>query len=47
MHMALILPTWLITRPLMWLADHPVIAITLAVIAIAAFTFWLLRSNIN
>ena len=47
MQMALFLPTWLITRLFMNLADHPIIAITVAVIAIAAFIFWLLRSDIN
>jgi hypothetical protein len=36
-----------IIRLLMYLADHPIIAITGAVIAIAAFMFWLLRSDIN
>jgi hypothetical protein len=36
-----------ITRLLIDLADHPIIAITVAVIAIAVFIFWLLRSDIN
>jgi hypothetical protein len=45
--MALFLPTWLITPLIKDLADHPIIAITVAVIAIAAFIFWLLRSDIN
>jgi len=47
MQMALFLPTWLITRLFTDSADHPIIAITAAVIAIAAFIFWLLRSGIN
>jgi hypothetical protein len=47
MQMALLSPTWLITRLFMDLADHPIIAITVAVIAIAAFIFWLVRSDIN
>jgi hypothetical protein len=40
-------PPWLITRLFVNLADHPIIAITVAVIAIAAFIFWILRSDIN
>jgi hypothetical protein len=47
MQMALFFPPWLTTRLFMDLADHPIIATTVAVIAIAAFIFWLLRSNIN
>jgi hypothetical protein len=47
MQMALFSPAWLITRLFMDLADHPIIAITVAVIAIAVFIFWLLRSDIN
>jgi hypothetical protein len=47
MQMALFFPTWLIMRLFMDLADHPIIAITVAVIAIAAIIFWLLRRDIN
>ena len=39
MQIALYFPSWLITRLLADLADHPIIAITVAVIAIAAFIF--------
>jgi hypothetical protein len=47
MQQALYFPPWLIVQLFNDLADHPVIAITGAVIAIAAFMFWLLRSGIN
>jgi hypothetical protein len=47
MQLALFFPTWLIVQLFNDLADHPIIAITVAVIAIAAFIFWLLRSDIN
>jgi len=47
MQLALFFPPWLVTDLFVYLADHPIIAITVAVIAIAAFVFWLLRSDIN
>jgi hypothetical protein len=47
MQQALFFPLRLIVQLFNDLADHPIIAITVAVIAITAFIFWLLRSDIN
>jgi hypothetical protein len=45
MQASLYFPSWLISRLLVDLADHPIFVIAVAVIAIAAFIFWLFRND--